>query len=424
MKVFLTFLAALCIAVIVAGCDGPQMSVGEMEESIVNQLRTDSPDSDAAVILTRAMETGIGKTPEQRRAIYTAAISQADEARNFNPTYEAPLPQGWPKPSLPGLVRIKKYPAVRAAWASEADSRDGQFMTLFKYIKTQGISMTAPVVMQYTPQADEFGVPQATAFLYEMQASGNPGSFGQVQVTDEPAMTVVSVGVKGAYTSDEYQKMFKQLRAWLAENEDWQQDGPLRVLAYNSPFIPFWMKYSEAQMEVKMISPAKKMQTAIFAGGCFWGMQKYMEEQPGVLKVLSGYTGGNVAKPTYEQVCTGKTGHAEAVEVTFDPAVISYEQLAKVFFEIHDPTQLNYQGPDVGEQYRSAVFYMNDGQKQVALKLIKQLRSLGYDVVTQVLPAGEFYPAEEYHQDFMRKNPGRYICHSRVKRFPATKPQK
>ena len=149
-----------------------------------------------------------------------------------------------------------------------------------------------------------------------------------------------------------------------------------------------------------------------------------MEELPGVIRAVSGYTGGTTAAPTYEKVCTGKTGHAEAVEVTFDPSVTSYEQLARVFFEIHDPTQLNYQGPDVGEQYRSAVFYLNDEQKRTVIDLIRQLKAQGYDVVTQVLPAGEFFPAEEYHQNFMQKNPGRYSCHARVKRFPTTQPAK
>ena len=165
------------------------------------------------------------------------------------------------------------------------------------------------------------------------------------------------------------------------------------------------------------------LQRAIFAGGCFWGVEHYFRQAPGVLRVRSGYTGGAVPNPAYEQVCTGKTGHAEAVEIIFDPARTSYEDLAKLFLEIHDPTQVDRQGPDVGSQYRSAVFHADDRQKQIAQQLIDQLRSLGYDVATKLEPAGAFYVAEQYHQDYLAKHPGRYDCHVRVKRFePATKP--
>ena len=157
-------------------------------------------------------------------------------------------------------------------------------------------------------------------------------------------------------------------------------------------------------------------QEAIFAGGCFWGVEHLFEQVPGVVDAVSGYTGGTVANPTYKQVCSGRTGHAEAVKVVFDPTQLSYEQLAKYFFEIHDPTQRDRQGPDVGSQYRSAVFYADDQQKRTAEKLIAQLRDNGYRVVTQVVPAGEFYPAEEYHQDYIDKHPDR-ACHAPVQRF-------
>jgi len=156
---------------------------------------------------------------------------------------------------------------------------------------------------------------------------------------------------------------------------------------------------------------------AIFAGGCFWGIEHYFQKLKGVSSVTSGYTGGSLADPDYKQVCTGKTGHAEAVRVVFDPKRISYEQLARLFFEIHDPTQLNRQGPDTGSQYRSAVFYLNGGQKKIAEKLIGELRKNGYKVVTQVQAAEKFHPAEEYHQDYLEKHPERPVCHSRVRRF-------
>jgi peptide methionine sulfoxide reductase msrA/msrB len=159
------------------------------------------------------------------------------------------------------------------------------------------------------------------------------------------------------------------------------------------------------------------LERAIFAGGCFWGVEHTFSEMDGVLTVRSGYTGGDVAKPTYEQVCTGRTGHAEAVEVLFDPRRVSYEELARLFFEIHDPTQRNRQGPDVGSQYRSVVFYTTEEQKAVAEKLIDLLRQRGYDVATEVEPAGTFWAAEEYHQNYLEKNASRPSCHVRVERF-------
>ena len=158
-------------------------------------------------------------------------------------------------------------------------------------------------------------------------------------------------------------------------------------------------------------------QRAIFAGGCFWGVEHYMQLIRGVLAARSGYAGGKVENPTYEQVCTGRTGHAEAVEVVFDPAKVSYEQLARRFFEIHDPTQVNRQGPDTGTQYRSVIFYLDEEQQKITENLISKLRANGYDVATEVTPASHFYPAEPYHQDYIRKHPNRYICHIPIQRF-------
>ena len=167
---------------------------------------------------------------------------------------------------------------------------------------------------------------------------------------------------------------------------------------------------------------AAKTSEAIFAGGCFWGIEHYFKEVNGVISVTSGYTGGHTTNPTYKEVCMGKTGHAEAVKVVFDSSKVSYEELAKLFFEIHDPTQLNRQGPDRGQQYRSAIFYTNEEQKQIAEKLIAMLRANGYDVVTKLEPATKFYEAESYHQDYLAKHPERQSCHTKVDRFaPVTK---
>jgi len=167
--------------------------------------------------------------------------------------------------------------------------------------------------------------------------------------------------------------------------------------------------------------PEAKTQTAIFAGGCFWGVEHQFAAVPGVVSATSGYTGGRTKKPTYKQVCTGRTGHAEAVKVIFDPKKVTYEALARLFFEIHDPTQRNAQGPDKGSQYRSGVFYQDQKQKQTAEKLIKLLRKRGYDVVTEVTKASAFWPAEKYHQDFFEKNPKRQNCHAPVRRFSEAK---
>lgn len=155
---------------------------------------------------------------------------------------------------------------------------------------------------------------------------------------------------------------------------------------------------------------------AYFAGGCFWGIEDVFQKTPGVIDAVSGYMGGSTKNPTYEQVCTGQTGHAETVHVCFDSIQVSYKDLVKLFFEIHDPTQYNRQGPDIGTQYRSVIFYINEIQKDIAEQIIKQLKQAKLPIVTQLLPVSTFYPAEEYHQNFTEKT-GRGGCHLRVKRF-------
>jgi len=156
---------------------------------------------------------------------------------------------------------------------------------------------------------------------------------------------------------------------------------------------------------------------AYFAGGCFWGVEHYLEQLDGVKSVVSGFMGGHVKNPTYEQVVYTDTGHAETVEVIYDPSKISFEELTKYFFEIHDPTQLNRQGPDVGKQYRSVIFYNNDEEKDIILNLIEILKSKGFDVVTKVQEVSEFYAAEDYHQNYYNKTGGVPYCHVYEKKF-------
>ncbi|MCF8329873.1 MAG: peptide-methionine (S)-S-oxide reductase MsrA [Crocinitomicaceae bacterium] len=150
-----------------------------------------------------------------------------------------------------------------------------------------------------------------------------------------------------------------------------------------------------------------KTQTAYFASGCFWCTEAIFELIVGVKSAESGYTGGKTVKPTYEQVCSGKTGHAEAIKVVYYPASVSYEKLVRAFFESHDPSTLNQQGPDKGTQYRSAIFYQNDMEKQQALSYIKVLKEKKTfkAITTEVVPFTVFYPAEYYHQDYEKKNP-------------------
>ncbi|HKL29889.1 MAG TPA: peptide-methionine (S)-S-oxide reductase MsrA [Natrialbaceae archaeon] len=153
-------------------------------------------------------------------------------------------------------------------------------------------------------------------------------------------------------------------------------------------------------------------ETATLAGGCFWCIEAAFKELDGVESVTSGYAGGHVENPTYEQVCTGETGHAEAVQVAYDPDVISYLDLLEIFFRIHDPTTKDRQGPDVGTQYRSAVFYHDDEQRETVEGFVEELEASGvYDgIVTEIGPLETFYEAEEYHQDYFEKNPEDAYC--------------
>jgi peptide methionine sulfoxide reductase msrA/msrB len=155
-------------------------------------------------------------------------------------------------------------------------------------------------------------------------------------------------------------------------------------------------------------------QTAILAGGCFWGMEEILRKIPGVIKTTVGYSGGTTADPTYEEVSTGATGHAESIQVEFDPKRLSYEQLLDYFFRMHDPTTLNRQHNDVGTQYRSAIFYTSETQKQTAQRVKEQWDKSGKfsrPITTEIAAAGKFYPAEEYHQKYLVKHPGGYTCH-------------
>lgn len=184
---------------------------------------------------------------------------------------------------------------------------------------------------------------------------------------------------------------------------------PLNQMAaagYSDQLAPF--------VKAGLIKAQPKTETAILSGGCFWGMQEILRQIPGVIKTTVGYTGGTVPNPTYEMVCSHTTGHAESVEIVFDPGKLSYEQLLGYFFRMHDPTTRDQQENDIGAQYRSAIFYTKDEQKQVAERVKQQVDKSGRwknPIVTEITKATVFYPAEEYHQDYLVKNPGGYNCH-------------
>ena len=162
---------------------------------------------------------------------------------------------------------------------------------------------------------------------------------------------------------------------------------------------------------------SERTKKAYFAGGCFWGVEYFFEHMEGVVSAVSGYMGGSKEYPSYREVCSGNTGHLETVEISYDPQKISYEALVKYFFEIHDPTQTDGQGPDLGEQYLSAVFYSTEEEKKTAEKLIALLEAKGFSVTTRLIPAKQFWKAEDYHQNYYEQKKGIPYCHRPVKRF-------
>ena len=173
---------------------------------------------------------------------------------------------------------------------------------------------------------------------------------------------------------------------------------------------------SPSREELKTTEPKAKavQEVAILAGGCFWGMEDILRKIPGVIGTEVGYTGGSLEGPRYEEVKTGKTGHAESIRIAFDPQVLSYEAVLGTFFRMHDPTTPNRQGNDMGTQYRSVIFTTSEEQARVAKEVKERVDKSGKwkrPVVTEIRPAGPFYPAEEYHQDYLEKHPGGYTCH-------------
>jgi len=272
--VLLIGLVAVGATVGCQGADLPKDTPSLLEVARLEQANA-SAESDVAVILSRAQAAVQKAPPDRHVAILTEALKQARKAKNFTIANEAPLPENWPEPSVPGLVRIKAYPAVRSAWVRSSELKNGQFMTLFRHIEKRKIAMTAPVVMEYDAGAAKdpakMNSTEAMAFLYRHADQDEAGTYGPISVENTEVLHVVSVGVKGAYTTGKFRQALASLVDWLADQDQWRPSGAPRVLGYNSPFMLFWRKYSEVQIPVRptdknKAKPAAEAETPLRAG--------------------------------------------------------------------------------------------------------------------------------------------------------------
>ncbi len=193
-------------------------------------------------------------------------------------------------------------------------------------------------------------------------------------------------------------------------------DAHLGHVFENEGFTEKNLRYCVNSISLLFI-PEKNLRRSYFAGGCFWGVELLFQQKYGVILATSGYMGGRVENPTYKDVCSGQTGHYETVEVTYDPLKVSYEELVKYFFEIHDFTQENGQGPDIGQQYQSVIFYNDENEKNIVSGIIDTLKKKGYEVATILKPVTKFFVAEDYHQDYYLKNNKKPYCHIHKKIF-------
>ncbi len=267
---------------------------------------------------------------------------------------------------------------------------------------SEKISMTAPVVAmnEGDSQTISFSMPRS----YTLETLPTPND-PRVKIVTIPAKKYAVMQFSWYRFDARIKKMQEKLLSALAR-DGVETEGNVAYAGYNAPGTPPWMTRNEVLIELKEINTEK----AVLAGGCFWGMEKLIRNQPGVINTTVGYTGGKVENPTYEN----HEGHAEAIEIEYDPKKTSYKNLLDFFFQIHNPTTLNKQCNDIGNSYRSAIFYGNEEEKKEAenfIKIVNNSKRWKDPVVTTLEKLEKFYPAEDYHQDYLQKNPDGYSCH-------------
>lgn len=327
---------------------------------------------------------------------------------------------------------IRKYPARIVAQTtvkgSHRESLNSGFSILAGYIfggntKKESISMTVPVVSQKEgvkessekismtapvvamndgdSQIISFSMPRS----YTLETLPTPND-SRIKIVMMPAKKYAVMQFSWYRFDIRIKKMQEKLISALDRDGIATQGNPAYA-GYNAPWTPPWMVRNEVLIELKETNTEK----AVLAGGCFWGMEKLIRNQPGVIDTTVGYAGGEVENPTYEN----HKGHAEAIEIEYDPQKTSYKNLLDFFFQIHNPTTLNRQGNDIGDSYRSAIFYGNEAEKKEAenfIKIVNNSKRWKDPVVTTLEPLTKFYPAEDYHQDYLQKNPSGYSCHA------------
>jgi peptide-methionine (S)-S-oxide reductase len=288
--------------------------------------------------------------------------------------------------------------------------------------RSEKIAMTAPVEQEAS--GDEWRIAFMMPAEYTIETLPEPLD-SSVKLKEVPGRTVAAIRYSGAWKQDRYEKHLSELRKWI-EAHDLRSAGDPVWARYDPPFKPWFLRRNEILIPVKAAPERDKevpvqsqsdekagTQLATFGAGCFWCVEAVFQRLEGVLSVESGYAGGTVEDPTYEQVCSGTTGHAEVCRIRFDPAKISYATLLEVFWKTHNPTTLNRQGYDLGTQYRSVIFYHTEEQRELAEKYKKELDASGAwnrPIVTEIEPAPPFYKAEEYHQNYYNSNPGKGYC--------------
>lgn len=324
---------------------------------------------------------------------------------------------------------IREYPAHIVAQTKVkgtfGESMNSGFSILAGYIfgsntKKESISMTAPVLAQKETKASEnismtAPVIATTEGDYQLISFVMPSSYtletlptpndSRVKLVTIPAKKYAVMGFSWYRSDSRIKTMQEKLLNALAQ-DGVETVGEPSYAGYNAPWTPPWMTRNEVLIEIKETNGEK----IVLAGGCFWGMEELIRKQVGVINTTVGYTGGKLENPSYEN----HEGHAEAIEIEFDPEKTTYKNMLDFFFQIHNPTTLNQQGNDKGTSYRSAIFYANEQEKKEAEDFIKTVdasKRWENPVVTTLEPLQKFYPAEDYHQDYLQKNPEGYSCH-------------